>query len=202
MSDYANGSPRVSPIQKLAGWLFLALAGWKIVGEAPTPPKYVAVFAPHTSNWDFPLMLSVVLVLGVRIHWFGKQELFQGPFKGLFVWLGGIPIDRGTSQNTVKQVATIIATNDQMVIGLSPEGTRSYREYWKSGFYHIAQQAKVPVALAYLDYERKVGGFGPVFDLNGDIEKDINQIREFYGSVTAKFPHKVGPVALKPMLEE
>lgn len=180
------------------GRAWLRLSGWRVDPNLPTDPKYVAIFAPHTSNWDFPYMMSIIFVLGIRAHWFGKRELFRGPLAPILRWMGGIPIDRGARTNMVDQMVAVLDANQEIVIGVAPEGTRSQTPYWKSGFYHMAHKAGVPIAFAYLDYARKVGGMVPGFRPGGDIEQDMQLIREFFSGVQARYPDEVGPMALKP----
>jgi 1-acyl-sn-glycerol-3-phosphate acyltransferase len=182
-------------------WLgagYLRLTGWQVDANVPKDPKYVAIFAPHTSNWDFPYMMSIIFVLGIRAHWFGKRELFRGPLAPILRWMGGIPIDRSARGNMVDQMAAVLDAHDELVIGVAPEGTRSQTPYWKSGFYHMAHKAKVPIAFAYLDYARKLGGMVPGFKPSGNIENDMELIREFFSGVQARYPEAVGAIALKP----
>ncbi len=144
-------------------------------------------------------MMSIIFVLGVRAHWFGKRELFRGPMKRIFRWMGGIPIDRQARTNMVDQMVAVLDANEQIVIGVAPEGTRSQAPYWKSGFYHMAYKAGVPIAFAYLDYGRKVGGLVPGFLPSGDINQDMGLIRDFFSGVQARYPGEVGAIALKPV---
>ena len=192
------GPPRINKIQTLLGKFFLTMMGWKVDGSVPNLPKFVLIFAPHTSAWDLPLLLAVSYTLGVKGNWFGKQEIFQWPVGILFKWLGGIPIDRSSPLNTVRQTTQMILECEQIIIGISPEGTRSKSNYWKTGFYYIAHKTKVPILLAYLDYERKVGGVGPVMEITGDIETDMKFIRKLYTGITARHPEKAGRITIKP----
>lgn len=196
MKKTVHGPPIANKFQRVFGLSFLKLAGWEAVGNVPDTPKFVMTLAPHTSNWDFILILAVLYVLGVQFHWFGKKQLFRWPVGGFFKWLGGIPIDRGSRKNMVQQTAGIIQSREQMLVGIAPEGTRSNTKYWKTGFYHIAHQAQVPIVFAYLDYSRKVGGLGPIMNPIGDIEEDMKIIRNFYSGITAKHPHKYGNIAI------
>lgn len=186
-------------LKTLALW-FLTLAGWKAKGDIDIhllPKKFVAILAPHTSNWDLIFIMGVIFALGLKFNWFGKREAFRWPLGGLFKRLGGIPIERSTSQNMVQQTVELIKSREQVIVGIAPEGTRSNAKYWKTGFYHIANQAAVPIVLAFLDYKHKVGGLGPVMETTGDIEEDLKEIRGYYRGVTAKYPECVGEVAIK-----
>lgn len=198
MSKTTVGPQKISKTQTVLSKFFLKVTGWKVEGSVPDIPKFVVILAPHTSNWDLPFILAIMYVLGVRLNWFGKKEIFRWPVGCLFAWLGGIPINRSTRQNMVQQTAQKIQGYEQIIVGLSPEGTRSQTGYWKTGFYYIAHEAQVPVAFAYLDYARKVGGFGPMMETTGDIEADMKIVCEFYSDITAKYPHKAGKIAIRP----
>lgn len=159
--------------------------GWRVEGELP-PGKCVIIAAPHTSNWDFPFMLAAASIIGFRVSFMGKHTLFRGPFGPLMKWLGGISVDRRAPQNLVQQVAERFATCDELILVIPPEGTRKHVEHWKSGFYQIARAARVPVVLGFLDFERKVGGLGPVLHLTHDARTDMDRIRAFYKGIRGK----------------
>ena len=167
---------------------FLHLKGWQVVGELPAEAaKSVLIAAPHTSNWDLPYTLMVCLVLRLNIYWMGKVQIFRFPFGPVMRWLGGIAVDRSKSNNLVADSAEAIkAAQNALQLIVPPEGTRSKTRYWKTGFYHIALSAKVPIVLAFLDYERKIGGLGPVFKPTGDIEADMLSIKAFYAPIKGK----------------
>lgn len=168
--------------------IILSLTGWRTEGRLPLIPKFVLVGAPHTSNWDLPLTLLVAFALRARIHWMGKTAIFRRPFKGFFQWLGGIPVERAQSDNLVEQSIQQFHCNDRLILTIAPAGTRQRVVRWKSGFYHIACGADVPIVLGFLDYRRKVGGIGPVVYPTGNITVDMEAIRAFYDSVTGKNP--------------
>ncbi len=174
--------------------VILKLIGWKAVGEVPPVKKYVMVGYPHTSNWDVPVGLSVFKSMGVRLHWLGKQSLFKGPLGWLMKSLGGIPVNRQKSQNFVDEIRKVFDSFDELVVTLSPEATRGKSAYWRSGFYHIARNANVPIALGFLDYEKKEGGFGPLIYPTGNMEEDLKIIREFYTDKRGKYPQNEGVV--------
>lgn len=178
--------------------LYLKIIGWRKVGNLPDIPQYVIIVAPHTSNWDFPIGLAFAFALKIRGYWLGKDSLFRWPFRGFFRWLGGIPIDRSKSSDVVAQMVQIFRERARLTMVLAPEGTRKKVSYWKSGFYHIARGANVPIVLAFLDYFRKAGGIGPVFKPTGDIEADMEFIRAFYKTVTGKYPEKQCTPAFMP----
>ena len=168
--------------------IILSLTGWRTEGQLPLIPKFVLVGAPHTSNWDLPFTLLVAFALRARIHWMGKTAIFRKPFKGFFQWLGGIPVERSQSDNLVDQSIQQFHRNDRLILTIAPAGTRQRVIRWKSGFYHIACGADVPIVLGFLDYRRKVGGIGPVVYPTGNITVDMETIRDFYDGVAGKNP--------------
>lgn len=162
----------------------LRCAGWRVVGERPAVSRYVLIGAPHTSNWDFPLMLAVILSCGMDVHWLGKHTLFRAPLNWLMRWLGGIPIDRSRADNRVQGIAALFGQYPDLVVLIAPEGTRGAVSEWKTGFYHIARTAGVPIVLGYIDAKRRVCGFGPALEPCGDVAADMRRIREFYADKT------------------
>lgn len=164
------------------GRAILRFGGWTIAGNFPTEKKYVAIAAPHTSNWDFPFFMGVVGAKNMRPLYLGKDTLFKGPLGWLFYYLGGIPVDRSSpnAADIVDQVVAVFNEREHLVLGIAPEGTRSGVAKWKTGFYRIAQAANVPILLAFIDSSRKEIGFGPMFQPTGDMEKDMKAIQAFY----------------------
>ena len=158
----------------------LKLFGWKQVGELPDFKKCVIIFAPHTSNWDFVFMLMVRFCFKMDVAFLGKHTLFKPPLGWFFKWLGGIPVERSSKNNVVKQVVAEIQSRDRVQLALAPEGTRSKKPFWKSGFYHIAVQAQVPIVLSFLDSKTKTIGIGDFIQPTGDIKQDMDKIRDFY----------------------
>ncbi|MEW6775096.1 MAG: lysophospholipid acyltransferase family protein [Bdellovibrionota bacterium] len=189
-------------MKKLLGKIFLWLVGWKPYENKITLRKFVLVAAPHTSNWDLPIMLSIGWVYGLSIGWIGKHTLFQFPFGWFMRALGGIPIDRSARQNLVAHMAEVYRKADSLVVAIPPEGTRKAAPYWKSGFYHIARGAGVPIVLGVLDYKERRGGFGPVIEPTGDLKADMDKIRTFYKDKAGKFPANFGPIRLKEEAEQ
>ncbi len=184
-------------MKKLLGELYLRLGGWRRVGEQPPDYKCVLIAAPHTSNWDLPAMLAFAWAYEFRPRWMGKRELFSGPWGPLMRWLGGIPIDRRSPHGVVAQLAQVFAEQERLWLVVPPEGTRSYRDHWKSGFYHIAAEAEVPIVLTVLDWGRKEGGFGPTVRPSGDLPRDMDQIRAFYAGREGKRPAQVSQIRLR-----
>ena len=175
-------TPGVNTLLRGFSIAFLKLTGWKIEGSLPPDgQKSVLIAAPHTSNWDLPYTLMVAFVLRLNIYWMGKEQIFKPPFRGLMMWLGGIPVKRESANNLVAaSVQAIQAAEGPLQLVVPPEGTRSKVRYWKTGFYYIATGAGVPIVLAYMDYERKLSGLGPVFHPSGDLEADMARIQDFY----------------------
>ncbi len=189
-----------TPAQRFFSWFF-GLWGWKAILEPPTGKKYVLVGYPHTSNWDFFPALAWIWSTGVRGSWVGKAELFQGIMKPIMTALGGIPVDRDKSRNFVQKVADIFEAREELFLIIAAEGTRSKTEYWKTGFYYIALEAKVPLALAYMDWKRKEIGIGAYFMPTGDLEADWQEIKGFFTGKTGRDPSKQSPIRLKSELE-
>jgi 1-acyl-sn-glycerol-3-phosphate acyltransferase len=177
--------------------LILKLAGWRIAVTMPTAKKFVLIGAPHTSNWDFPLALLCFWSVQKPITWVAKKQLFTGPLKYFFSALGGIPVDRSAHSGFIQLIARAFDDSDEMILCLAPEGTRAKADYWKSGFYYIAQTAKVPVCFGYIDYAKRTMGFAETIFPSGDIDKDFEQIKKFYQDITGKYPEKQGPVRIK-----
>ena len=181
----------------LLGRLYLFISGWSLAGTKPAGPKYVIIAAPHTSYWDFPYMMACAAALKVKLNWMGKHTLFQAPFGWFFRLVGGVPVDRGASHNVVQQMVDRFDRQEGMVLAIAPEGTRDAADHWKSGFYHIAVGAKVPILPGFLDFASKTGGLGDPIEMTGDIVADMEQIRGFYREMAGAKPGLQGPIRLK-----
>jgi 1-acyl-sn-glycerol-3-phosphate acyltransferase len=170
------------------GWL--RWRGWEVQGALPPEARRsVFIAAPHTSNWDLPYTLMAAFVLGLRIHWLGKASLFRWPFGGVMRWLGGIAVDRSRPGGLVASAAeTLAGDGPALQLVVPPEGTRGRTRHWKTGFWHIARQANVPIVLAYMDYERRVCGLGPLFTTSDDVEADLVVIKRFYAPIKGRRP--------------
>jgi 1-acyl-sn-glycerol-3-phosphate acyltransferase len=198
MNRTVFNTPVVTCLLRGLALLLLKICGWKAVGKMPDKPKFVMIVAWHTSNWDLFYGAIVALALKADVVFLAKRELFRRPFGALIRWLGGIPIERKESHHIVSQMIQKYNENERFVLAIAPEGTRHKVQYWKSGFYHIAYGARVPVLLTFLDYEKKCGGAGPLMDLTGDMEKDFEAIREFYSAVRGKYPENTSPAVPHP----
>jgi 1-acyl-sn-glycerol-3-phosphate acyltransferase len=181
-------TPVVNTVLRAVSIGFLKITGWKVEGKLPEGcTKSVLIAAPHTSNWDLPYTLMVAFALRLNIYWMGKEQLFRFPFRGLMMWLGGIPVCREKASNLVAASSeAIVAADGPLQLVVPPEGTRSKSRYWKTGFYYIAVGAQVPIVMAYMDYSRKVSGLGPIFDPTGDIDADMAAIKAFYAPFKGK----------------
>jgi len=185
-----------SPISQRLAYFILRLIGWRTYVLNPRLTRYVLIGAPHTSNWDFGLMLLLMAAEQLPIRFMGKDSLFRGPLGPLMRSLGGIPVNRRERSNLVDQIAAKFGEYDDLIIGIAPEGTRRKTSHWKTGFYYIALKAKVPIAMAYLDYGNKIIGVGPTFMPSGDLQADFEIIREFYTGIVGKNPRKQGEIIL------
>ncbi|MGA1373012.1 MAG: lysophospholipid acyltransferase family protein [Pseudomonadales bacterium] len=175
----------------LKRWLargVLRIGGWALETTVPPKARYVLLAAPHTSNWDFVWLLALAWSVDVDLHWMGKASLFSGPLGPLMRALGGIPIERGTRSRVVDTTVAVFAHRPEFVVTIPAEGTRGAGAYWRSGFYHIARLARVPIVLGYLDYPRRRGGLGPVLEPSGDVRADMDVIRAFYANKRGRFP--------------
>ena len=181
-------TPVVNTLLRAFSVAFLRLTGWKVEGSLPPQAtKSVFIAAPHTSNWDLPYTLMVAFALRLNPYWMGKHTIFNAPFGPLMRWLGGIAVNREQANNLVAASAQAIRDADgplQLIV--PPEGTRSKTRYWKTGFYHIARTANVPIVMAYMDYADKRSGLGPLFEPTGDIDADMNAIKALYAPFRGK----------------
>ncbi|GAB4278014.1 MAG: lysophospholipid acyltransferase family protein [Candidatus Promineifilaceae bacterium] len=178
---------------KLTRFLFMAplrMAGWRIDGALPDTPKFVAIGAPHTSNWDFLVAMAVIFGLGVAISWMGKHTFVNGPLKPLLLRMGGVPIDRRAPGGVVGQMIEKFNREEKFIVAIAPEGTRSKVDRWKTGFYHIAVGANVPIVPIALDYKRKLVRFLPAFYPTGDVKADLPKIQALYTVFQGKNPEK------------
>ncbi len=177
---------------------YLRVSGWKLVIEQE-PPRDGAVFlgVPHTSKWDLPLVLAITWSTDIKIKWVGKQSLFRFPLGPLLKILGGIPIDRESPGGIVESLSAQLTDEPGWALVITPEGTRSKREYWKSGFYRIAQATGLPLVLGFVDKATRTTGIGPVFHVTGDVRADMDRIREFYSGMVGIRPGDEGEPRLR-----
>jgi len=191
---------RNSWLAQTLGRLVLKITGWKVSGELPIEPRSVIIAAPHTSNWDFVFLIAATSALGVRIHWLGKDSLFNHPLGFIMHWLGGIPVNRSKRTRLVSQIAARFQTQASLHLVIPPAGTRARTDRWRSGFYHIAQSAKVPVIFGFLDYPKKLAGISKAMPLSGRLQEDMDRIRVFYATKWVSFPPCLARYAWKKNL--
>ena len=175
-------------MKRLLSKLIFKINGWKIIGVSTCPEKCIIVTAPHTSNWDFFIGRCYAYIIALEPKYLTKSELFL-PFLGTLIKRnGGIPVFRKAKHNVVDQVVEMINSSIAIVIGIAPEGTRKKVEKWKTGFYHIAVKANVPILLLKMDYEKKETGIMCEFNASGNFEKDMFFIQEQYKNIKGKKP--------------
>ncbi len=182
------------PVKAFLGNIALWVSGWKShFPEEYRKDKMVLIAAPHTSNWDLFYAMAVFWKLGISVKYFIKDAYTKGLHGYLFKSMGAIGVDRKRTGNLVHHAAALLEKNREMVIMVPAEGTRKRVDKWKTGFYHIALKAKVPVGLGYLDYGKKEAGVGKLVYLTGDFEQDMAEIEAFYRDITAKYPEQYNP---------
>lgn len=181
-------TPIVTPLVTALFALTMKAAGWTVVGERPPHMrKFVAVVAPHTSNWDAVIVLMTSFALGLDAHWMAKQSLFRFPLGGLMRYLGAIPVDRSKNNDVTGDIAKLFSESEYLVLGIAPEGTRGSVERWRTGFWHIAQKADVPIVLAFIDYEHKQCGILEEFVSSGNLESDMEEIKSKYRTYQGRY---------------
>lgn len=185
---------KANPMLRSLARLILRVGGWTAIGGIPDAPKAVIVAAPHTSNWDGFWALVYKVAIGADVHFFAKKSLFWFPLGTILRALGGIPLDRSRASSAVQQAIERFEREDSFYFGLAPEGTRTRKPGWKSGFYRIATGANVPIYLGMLDFSNKRIGIGPRLDLTGDQDKDLEAIRAFYADIKGRWPDKASPI--------
>lgn len=184
-------TPIVNVLARFISLLSFKIMGWSI-GQTPddlySRKKYVLIAAPHTSNWDFVITLFAAFILKLKVSVMIKSDYVRKPYGFFFRWLGVIPVDRSQSTNLVEKSIEQFNNKENLILIVPPSGTRKKINYWKTGFYYIADGAKVPIGLGFLDYKTKTAGVGPFFHTTGDIKEDMVHIQKFYSDKTGKFP--------------
>lgn len=189
-------------LKKWIGHGCLWVLGWRVERLAPVPKRCIMIGHPHTSNWDFPIFIFAIWALDIPVCFLGKKSLFDSPFGWLFYALGGLPVDRSGGKNTVQSVAELFDGRDALVLGLSPAGTRKASPHWRSGFYHMALTAGVPLVCASLDYKARRGVVLGTVSLTGEVGEDMDRLRALYAPVDGRNPERVVPVRLASETEE
>lgn len=176
----------------------LRLVGWRLVVDPPPVPKYVAVGAWHTTNWDFPLAILAMGGMGIRLHFVGKRELVDGRLGWVMRRLGVIGVDRDRRTGFTETVAQLFRERDALALVVPAEGTRAATEYWKSGFYYMALAAEVPIAFSFIDARTRTLGIDGAFEPSGVLEDDLQRLRDFYGEKRGIKPENMGPIRFRP----
>ncbi|QLE02962.1 1-acyl-sn-glycerol-3-phosphate acyltransferase [Galbibacter sp. BG1] len=173
---------------KISRWIFQRVLGWKLKGSFPSLNKYIIIVVPHTSWHDFYIGVLVRSMVNIPMNFVGKKELFDTPFGWYFKWMGGAPIDRSKSNNTVDAVVKLFEQRDEFRLALAPEGTRKKVKTWKTGFYFIAKAAKVPIVMVAFDYRNKDVRVEPPFYPSDNMETDFNFMYSYFSGVEGKIP--------------
>jgi 1-acyl-sn-glycerol-3-phosphate acyltransferase len=170
--------------------LMMLASGWRFEGALPNLRQFVLIVAPHTSNWDFPIGIMAMFALDLRATFLGKDTLFNPAFGYVFRWMGGVPVDRRSPHNVVEQTIEYFKTRDQMVLALSPEGTRKRTPRWRTGFYWVAVGAGVPIVPVALDFPRRKYVIHAPQMMTGDAEQDIAHLQTFFRADQACKPER------------
>ncbi|WP_353200573.1 lysophospholipid acyltransferase family protein [Sandarakinorhabdus sp.] len=178
--------------RRLEGMLlrFYRAQGWQAVSHGSIPKKAIIIAAPHTSNWDFLYFIGLTRDLGIAPSFMAKRQLFQWPLGRFMRDMGGVAINREAGGNYVQAMIDEFARRDEFLLTIAPEGTRSSVAQWRTGFYHIAMGAGVPLIVGMMDYAKKMGGLAQAFMPSGDYAADMMRIEEFYHNTTPRHPHK------------
>lgn len=183
-------------VQRFARWL-LAAVGWSVEIRWPPVPRAVIIVYPHTSNWDFCVGMLARFAAGLPVNWVGKDTIFRWPFGALWRRLGGIPVDRRESHGLVGQLEAELGRRERIWLAIAPEGTRKYTDHWKSGFWHLACAARVPVGLSYIDYAKRVVGLTEYVTMSGNAEDDLRRLRAYYAEKAALYPGQASEIRFR-----
>jgi 1-acyl-sn-glycerol-3-phosphate acyltransferase len=190
-------APLARGLRARFAWAMLGATGWRVALALPVPAKCVIVFYPHTSNWDFPIGLCAKWIAGIDFRWVGKDSMFASPMAPLFRRWGGIPVNRRESTGFVGQMHAALDAHDDFRLVIAPEGTRSAAPHWKSGFWHLAREAGVPIGLAFIDYRVREVGIGAWIATTADADADVARMADYYARFTARRPQNAAPVRLR-----
>ena len=184
-------------LRQRAAQAALSLFGWRVDVRWPPPPKAVIAVYPHTSNWDFLVGILARVAMGLPLSWIGKDTLFRWPFGAFFRRLGGIPVERSERHGVVGQMRAEFSRRPFLWVVIAPEGTRAHTDHWKSGFYHLARSAGVPLGLGYIDYGRRVVGIADWISLSGNPDEDLARLRAFYADKVALRPAQASEIRFR-----
>lgn len=197
MSDYQVTPADLPKWGQRAALRVLSLFGWRLLYRPLPGPRGICVIYPHTSNWDFLIGLFGKWALNLPFRWLAKDTLFKLPLLGKwFRAMGGEPVDRSTATGMIQRQAARMHASEWYWLGITPEATRSYRPNWKSGFYHLALEAKVPLCLVYIDYPNKTLGVKDHVFLSGDQQADMDAIRAGFAGHQGLHPENAAPIVL------
>mgnify|MGYP003949754361 CR=1 FL=1 len=189
--------PRARGWRAFVGAVVLRLCSWRVVGVLPNAKKYILIVAPHTTNMDFVIGLSAIWKLRLRVKLLLKHTLFAGPLGWWFRRIGGIPVNRQSKHNLVDQIATAFDQEEHFILALAPEGSRAHSKHWRSGFFHIALAAKVPVVCVGFDcFRRRVSIGDPVYP-TGNAKVDMDSIRMVFEAWEIGPHPRFGPIRLR-----
>jgi 1-acyl-sn-glycerol-3-phosphate acyltransferase len=183
MSVGASVPRKGGPIGQALGSLGLKVLGWRIEGDIPDQPRMVAIVAPHTSNWDFPVGLCARYALRLDASWLGKHTLFRPPFGWIMRRWGGIPVDRSASHDVVSQTIESFSSRPRVFLVIAPEGTRKQVSRWKTGFWHIAKGAGVPILPIAFDWGSRVVRILPAFTPRENVDEDVAALQSKYAGI-------------------
>jgi 1-acyl-sn-glycerol-3-phosphate acyltransferase len=178
-------------LSRLLEWLIVRFykgMGWRSIAMRPIPRKAVIIAAPHTSNWDFIYYIGLTRDLGIETSFMAKRELFRWPLGRFMRDMGGVEVNRQTGGNYVQGMIDEFNRRDDFLLTIAPEGTRKSVGQWRTGFYHIAMGAKVPLIIGMMDYAKKTGGLALAFMPTGDYAADMARVEEFYRNTTPRHP--------------
>jgi 1-acyl-sn-glycerol-3-phosphate acyltransferase len=196
MNEYLLRAATLPTLRQRTALRVLQLFGWKLFFKPLPGPHGIAVVYPHTSNWDFPIGLVAKWAMGIQFRWLAKDSLFRGAMGRLMRYWGGVAVDRSAPMGATRQLAQQMLAADSFWIGITPEGTRAYRPHWKSGFYHLAVTANVPLLLVRFDYGKKELSLVDTLVPSGDVERDMEAIRAVYEGCEALYPEHAAPILL------
>ena len=175
-------------MQWFCKWIFFKLMRWNFVDNFPDNKKLILIIAPHTSNMDFLMGKLIFCVLGKKPHFMIKEQWFRPPVGWLIKALGGVPVNRTSSSGTVKSLIEHLQNDEEFILNITPEGTRSRVKRWKRGFYKLSLQTGIPILPGYIDYGKKEIGVGKLIYPTGNYDADSQYFKLFYKNVTARHP--------------
>lgn len=196
MSEFELKVAELPKLRQRLPLRILNFFGWRVLFRPLPGPRGICVIYPHTSNWDFPIGLLGTWAMDQPFRFLAKDSLFKGPLGAWLRWLGGEPVQRGAPQGTIRAQAERMNAADWYWVGITPEGTRAYRPHWKSGFYHLAMEAKVPLVLVFMDYPTKTLSLVDHLTLSGDQEADMAAIRAVFEGRQGLYPQNAAPIVL------